>query len=84
MMTEVIVVGQAGSSMADIYQYRTFNKKEFTVTWHKTFDEIVKLQPKHVYKYDTSKEHASWGTAWYGKGKDGFPVIISENFDTSG
>ena len=77
---KVLVVEQHGkmeSSMVEFIDWERMKRH------YRDFDVIAKEFPESVsvVKQDSSPR---WGHAFYRKGKDGKPELMSENWDTSG
>ena len=77
MKNEMTVLNLTQHSKAE-----AFTRPTYTAV-HRPFDEIALAFPE-VVREVTPEQGPSWGSAFYAKGPNGQPVLVKENWDTSG
>jgi hypothetical protein len=82
MKNEMTVLNLTQNSKAEAFMRLSYNWATYTAV-NRPFDEIALAFPEAVREV-TPEQSPSWGSAFYGKGPDGQPVLVKENWDTSG
>jgi len=82
MKNEMTVLNLTQNSKAEAFMRLSYDWATYTAE-NRPFDEIAAAFPE-VVREVTSEQGPSWGSAFYVKGLDGKPILLKENWDTSG
>jgi len=82
MTNTMMVLNLTQHSKAEAFMRLSYNWTTYTAV-NRPFDEIALAFPEAVREV-TSEQWPNWGSAFYGKGPDGQPVLEKQNWDTSG
>jgi len=82
MKNEMTVLNLTQNSKAEAFMRLSYDWATYTAV-NRPFDEIAAAFPE-VVREVTSEQWPNWGSAFYGKGPDGQPVLVKQNWDTSG
>jgi hypothetical protein len=82
MKNTTTVLSLSQHSKAEAFMRLSYNWSTYTAV-NRPFDEIAAAFPE-VVREVTSEHGPNWGSAFYAKGPDGKPILLKENWDTSG
>ena len=82
MTNTMTVLNLTQNSKAEAFMRLSYDWSTYTAV-NRPFDEVAAAFPE-VVREVTPEQGPSWGSAFYAKGPDSKPILLKENWDTSG